>query len=98
MGFPIVEVRMPEMDGNFDIRLQEWLVPVGKLVVRDKPVARLLVNGQAHHLSCNMDVVIEEMTTAEGEAIAASQVLARAMAEGHEIPYGRPYTRLEPVV
>ena len=94
MGFPIVEIQLPELGGDFSAFLQRWLVPIGVLVSRDEPIARITVNGQPHQVSCNMDVVIEERLAAVGEALAANQLLARALAEGTEIPYGRPFARL----
>ena len=95
MGFPIVEIRLPECDGGLEAKLLQWLVPINTYVDRNQPIAEVLFDGVLHRLICTMPMAISETCTAIGGSIAPDQVLARALAEGHEIPYGRHFTRLE---
>jgi len=96
MGFPIVEIRMPEYEG-VDAQLREWLVPTGVYVTWNCPIAHVTVDDELHRLICNMPIVLEERKVSSGK-VTPNQLLARAAAEGDEIPYGRPYSRIEKVV
>jgi hypothetical protein len=93
MGFPIVEIRLPDFDG--EVRLERWLVPLGEYVKRDKPVAQFIVGREVYRLFCNMPVVMKEIMVKSSAKVEPGQLVGRASAEGHEIPYDRPYTRIE---
>ena len=96
MGFPIVEIRMPEYDGT-EAKLERWLVPSDAFVNWDKPIADVLVDGSKYQLVCNMPVGLEEISVEPGSKLKPNQLVARALAEGHQIPRSGVFTRLESV-
>ena len=97
MGFPIVEIRMPDYDGA-EARLQQWLTPVGAYATWNCPFAHILIDGVLLQLICEMPVKLKETKAECGMPVVARQLLALAWAEVHEIPRRLPYTRLERAV
>ncbi len=90
-----VEIRMPETGSDQTVILAEWLAQPGEYLGWNRPLLRVSIGATSPHVICNMPVVVLERRLDVGVGATSDDLLAFAKAEGDEIPYGKPYARLE---
>jgi hypothetical protein len=89
-----VQLALPDLPaGNAVFRA--WRVQTGIYNTWDTPIANVAVGEETYKLICNMPVVVEQTFVSAGDDITRGLIVAQVLAEGDEIPNGRPYARLE---
>lgn len=84
---------MPALSNGATV--DQWLVPTNEYVGWDRPILSLKIGDRSSVPVCNMPVVILDRAVTPGSPITTGGSVAVIEAEGDEIPYGRPYARIE---
>jgi len=89
------ELPVPILDGapaDSSVHLEEWLVKEGTELHRDSPVAVISASGIRYEIRANGNGFIRKRLVRCGDVVSPSSPLAIIVADGENIPYGKPYS------